>query len=105
MQLAMDLRPHQPKLTTRGTYVLENRTDAPLSEVHLRWTDDLDMVRLEVEGATVAREWPEFEYRIYRFATPLQPGERRTATFETVLCASRTMWRRSRSTGRSGATP
>lgn len=85
MQLTMDLRPHQPKLTTRGTYVLENRTDAPLSEVHLRWTEDLDMVRLDVEGATVAREWPEFEYRIYRFATPMQPGERRTATFETVL--------------------
>jgi aminopeptidase N len=85
MQLAMDLRPHQPKLTTRGTYVLENRTGAPLSEVHLRWTEDLDMVRLDVEGATVAREWPQFEYRIYRFATPMQPGERRTATFETVL--------------------
>ncbi|WP_374515279.1 M1 family aminopeptidase [Brevundimonas sp.] len=85
MRLAMDLRPHQPKLTTDGTYVLENRTDAPLAEVHLRWTEDLDMVRLEVEGATVAREWPEFEYRIYRFATPMQPGERRTVTFETVL--------------------
>ncbi|MBD3753194.1 MAG: aminopeptidase, partial [Micrococcales bacterium] len=28
---------------------------------------------------------PEFEYRIYRFATPMQPGERRTVTFETVL--------------------
>ncbi|MBA4804596.1 MAG: aminopeptidase [Brevundimonas sp.] len=85
MQLAMDLRPHQPKLTTRGTYVLENRTDAPLREVHLRWTEDLDMVRLDVEGAAVAREWPEFEYRIYRFAAPMQPGERRTVTFETVL--------------------
>ncbi len=85
MQLAMDLRPHQPKLTTRGTYVLENRTDAPLAEVHLRWTEDLDMTRLEVEGASVAREWPEFEYRIYRFATPMQPGERRTVSFETVL--------------------
>ena len=85
MQLAMDLRPHQPKLTTRGTYVLENRTDAPLAEVHLRWTENLDMARLEVEGAAVAREWPEFEYRIYRFAAPMQPGERRTVTFETVL--------------------
>ena len=85
MRLAMDLRPHQPRLATRGTYVLENRTEAPLAEVHLRWNDDLDMVRLEVEGATVAREWPEFEYRIYRFATPMQPGERRAVTFETVL--------------------
>lgn len=43
------------------------------------------MVSLTVEGATVAREWEEFEYRIYRFATPMQPGERRTVTFETVL--------------------
>ncbi|MGV8929426.1 MAG: M1 family aminopeptidase [Brevundimonas sp.] len=85
VRLVMDLRPHQPKLTTRGSYVLVNNTDAPLPEVHLRWTDDLEMVGLTVEGATVAREWPEFEYRIYRFATPMQPGERRAVTFETVL--------------------
>ena len=85
VRLVMDLRPHQPKLTTRGSYVLINRTDAPLREVHLRWTDDLDMVGLTVEGATVAREWADFEYRIYRFATPMQPNERRTVTFETVL--------------------
>ncbi len=85
VRLVMDLRPHQPKLTTRGSYVLVNSTDAPLPEVHLRWTDDLEMVGLTVEGASVAREWEEFEYRIYRFTTPMQPGERRTVTFETVL--------------------
>ena len=85
VRLVMDLRPHQPKLTTRGTYVLVNRTEAPLAEVHLRWQDDLEMVELAVEGASVAREWEAFEYRIYRFATPMQPGERRTMTFETVL--------------------
>ncbi|TAJ62674.1 M1 family aminopeptidase [Brevundimonas sp.] len=85
VRLVMDLRPHQPKLTTRGSYVLVNSTGAPLPEVHLRWNDDLAMTRLTVEGAAVAREWPEFEYRIYRFATPMQPGERRTVTFETVL--------------------
>ncbi|KQY86543.1 MULTISPECIES: M1 family aminopeptidase [unclassified Brevundimonas] len=85
VRLVMDLRPHQPKLTTRGAYVLVNNTDAPLTEVHLRWQDDLDMVGLTVEGASVAREWEDFEYRIYRFATPMQPGERRNVTFETVL--------------------
>lgn len=85
VRMVMDLRPHQPKLTTRGSYVLVNNTGAPLPEVHLRWNEDLDMVRLDVEGATVAREWEEFEYRIYRFATPMQPGERRAVTFETVL--------------------
>ena len=85
VRLVMDLRPHAPSLTTRGTYVLENRTGAPLREVHLRWNDDLDMTRLTVEAATVARDWPEFSYRIYRFNTPMQPGERRTVRFETVL--------------------
>ena len=85
VRLVMDLRPHQPKLTTRGSYVLVNNTGAPLPEVHLRWQDDLDMIDLTVEGASVAREWEDFEYRIYRFATPMQPGERRNVTFETVL--------------------
>ncbi|HST90961.1 MAG TPA: M1 family aminopeptidase [Brevundimonas sp.] len=85
VRLVMDLRPHQPKLTTRGSYVLVNNTSAPLTEVHLRWLDDLDINRLTVEGASVAREWKDFEYRIYRFATPMQPGDRRAVTFETVL--------------------
>jgi ABC-2 type transport system permease protein len=85
VRLTLDLHPHAPKLTTRGSYVLENRTDRPLGEVHLRWSDDLEMKRLTVQGATVARDWPEFDYRIYRFATPMQPGERRTVQFETVL--------------------
>ena len=83
--LALDLDPHAPKLTTRGTYVIENRTGSPLSEMHLRWPDDLDMVRLDVEGARIAREWDQFDYRIYRFDTALAQGERRTVRFETVL--------------------
>ncbi|MFN3668834.1 MAG: ABC transporter permease/M1 family aminopeptidase [Brevundimonas sp.] len=85
VRLVMDLRPDQPKLTTRGAYVLVNNTAAPLAEVHLRWTDDIEMVGLTVQGASVAREWADFEYRIYRFATPMQPGERRAVTFETVV--------------------
>ncbi|HWW11693.1 MAG TPA: M1 family aminopeptidase, partial [Brevundimonas sp.] len=85
VRLVMDLHPHAPSLTTRGTYVLENKTAQPLREVHLRWSDDLEMKRLVVQGAAVARQWPEFDYRIYRFDTPMQPGERRTVQFETVL--------------------
>jgi ABC-2 type transport system permease protein len=81
----MDLDPHAPRLETQGTYVVENRTGAPLSEMHLRWLPDLQVTRMEVEGATIAREWEAFDYRIYRFATPMAPGERRTVRFETVF--------------------
>ncbi len=85
VKLVLDLHPHEPRLTTRGTYVIENRTGAPLGEMHMRWNDDLEIAAMTVQGATLAKEWPEFDYAIYRFATPMQPGERRTVTFETVL--------------------
>ena len=85
VKLALDLHPHAPSLETRGTYVIENRTGAPLSEMHLRWNDELKMKALTVQGARMVREWPEFAYRIYRFDTPMQPGERRTVTFDTLL--------------------
>ena len=85
VKLDLDLRPHTPRLETRGTYVIENRTGAPLSEMHLRWNDDLEMKALTVQGARMVRDWPEFAYRIYRFDTPMAPGEKRTVTFDTVL--------------------
>jgi ABC-2 type transport system permease protein len=83
--LALDLDPHAPRLATRGTYVLENRTNAPLPVVHLRWDRDLEVTQLDVEGATLERGFDAFNYRIFRFATPMAPGERRTVNFQTVL--------------------
>jgi hypothetical protein len=53
--------------------------------MHLRWNDELDMKALNVQGAQMVREWPEFSYRIYRFDVPMAPGERRTVSFDTVL--------------------
>lgn len=86
VKLDLDLDPHTPRLVTRGSYLIENRTGAPLGEMHLRWLDsDLQMTRLDVQGAKVSREWERFDYRIYRFDTPMAPGERRTVTFETEL--------------------
>lgn len=85
LRLNLDLHPHTPRLVTEGEYVIENRTTQPLNEIHLRWLDDLEIRRLEVQGARMVREWARFDYRIYRFDTPMQPGERRTVRFETVL--------------------
>lgn len=84
VRLNLDLHPHAPSLTTVGRYVVQNRTDRPIPDIHLRWIEDLDMERLDVQGARLVREWPEFDYRIYRFDRPLQPGERRTVDFTTV---------------------
>ena len=85
VKLDLDLHPRTPRLETTGTYVVENRTGAPLSEMHMRWNDELEMKALTVQGARMVREWPEFDYRIYRFDTPMAVGERRTVSFDTVL--------------------
>ncbi len=85
VKLNLDLHPRAPRLETTGAYTIENRTGAPLSEMHLRWTPDVEMQALTVQGAKMVREWPEFDYRIYRFDTPMAPGERRIVQCETLV--------------------
>jgi aminopeptidase N len=96
--LAIDLYPDEPRVVTKGTYLIENHTAAPLGEVHISWphinesrsfignlaTPNLNLLSLEVVGAHVTREFPDMNYRIYSFEVPLAPGERREIRFETV---------------------
>lgn len=79
--LGVDLYPQQSRVDVRGRYVLENRTAAPLQDVHVSLPRDLAVENLTLQGATLAREWPRFNYRIFRFATPLAPGARATLDF------------------------
>ena len=96
--LAIDLYPDEPRVVTRGTYVIENQTGAPLGEVHVSWPHihearsfigtltmaKLELRSLEVTGARVTKDFPDMNYRIYTFDVPLAPGERREIRFETV---------------------
>ena len=98
VNLQVDIYPDAPRIVTRGSYVIENRTESPLHEVHVFWarahemrlfigslvTGDLEMRSLEIPGAHLTREFPDLHYRIYTFDVPLAPGERREMRFETV---------------------
>lgn len=80
-----ELWPRQQKLVANGTLDLVNRQTAPLSEVHLRMRSrDTEWTALSVVGATLAKDYPGFQYRIYRFAKPLAPGAVARVTFTTV---------------------
>jgi aminopeptidase N len=81
--LDVDLRPHVPEVTTHGRYVLQNRTGAPLSDVHVRLDLDTTLVRASLTGARQVKAYPAFHYYIYRFDHPLAPGQTASLVFET----------------------
>jgi len=85
VRLNVTLWPHQPRLETRGVYVLENRTGAPLREVHVRFDRDLKVGALSIQGAWAKQTYDRFNYRIFAFDTPMAPGERRILSFDTEI--------------------
>ena len=85
IKLAVEIFPNEPRVATEGSYTIENRTGAPLPAVHVRWAQLLKMRALDIEGATLDKEYKEFNYRIYAFSTPMQPGEKRTIRFTSLL--------------------
>ncbi len=85
VKLQVDLYPRAVRAVTRGTYAVENRTGAPMNEVHVRWLPRLRMDSLTVEGATLVKDYKDFNYRIFKFDPALAPGDKRTITFASTL--------------------
>lgn len=76
--------PHAPRIETTGSYRIENRTGKPLSRIDIRWERDLEMHSLTVDGAHPIKNYGPFNYEIFAFERPLQPGERSMVRFRTV---------------------
>ncbi len=85
VRLNVVIDPGGPSLETRGVYVLENRTGAPLREVHVRFDREVEVRALSVQGARAKTTYDRFNYRIFTFDTPMTPGERRALSFDTRL--------------------
>jgi aminopeptidase N len=85
VSLSVQLWPDAARAVTTGRYTIVNRTAAPIPAIYLQWDERLRLDDVQLAGATVQQEWPRFHYRIYRLATPMQPGETRTLGFTTTL--------------------
>lgn len=84
VSLNVDLRPKSRMATTEGSYVIENRTDAPLARMLVVWPRDVRVEAFDPGAARVEQAWPEFKSELWAFENPLQPGENRTIRFKTV---------------------
>lgn len=89
IRLVVGIRPMLPSAVSRGELVLTNRTQVPISDLHVGLTDlDVSRVRLlamAVPGARLVDDDVPSRHRVYRFNTPMAPGETRTLSF--------TIWR------------
>lgn len=83
--LDVQLYPREVRAVTTGRYRLQNRTSAPIDALHLAYPDNLQLDRVELAGARLERDWPEYHYRIYKLEPAMQPGEVRELAFTTTL--------------------
>jgi aminopeptidase N len=83
VRLNVDIYPHDNRVVTRGIYVIENKTAAPIRDLHIRFDQWVKVRGLSVEGARPKETLERFNYRIFTFDAPMAPGERRQLSFET----------------------
>ncbi|HEY1076003.1 MAG TPA: M1 family aminopeptidase [Fontimonas sp.] len=98
VKLDIDIDAAVPRVTTRGSYTIHNKSSAAIAEIPVFWArqleqtswigadavTDLQMRSLEVEGARIVKEIPDLHFRLYRFDAPLAPGQSAQIHFETV---------------------
>lgn len=82
VELDVALYPRQARAEVHGRYRLVNETAARIDQLHLRLLKpDLELLEVELPGARLEEDDREFDYRIYRFDAPMQPGESRWLAF------------------------
>lgn len=86
VKLDVNLRLDARQADVTGSYVIENQTGAPLERMiaSLPPAVSVERASLSVPGAVVDKAWPEFDVTLYKFETPMAPGEKRTVTFDIV---------------------
>lgn len=81
--VTVTLWPRAPRLEARGRLVLENRTDAPLSQFHVDLPGGLTESWVKVEGARQVADHNGL--LTFVLARPLAPGHRTPLTFRTLF--------------------
>jgi ABC-2 type transport system permease protein len=84
VKVNVDIYPRERRYEAQGTYVFENKTNAPIPRVHVGYPLDTIVRSQQLEGAHIVKSDQRQLYYIWQFDTPLQPGERRTLTFRVA---------------------
>jgi len=80
-QLNVDIYPLERRYEARGSYVIQNKTGAPIPRVHVGYGRDTIVRSQQLEGATLVASDERLLHYIWQFDAALSPGERRSFNF------------------------
>jgi aminopeptidase N len=83
IKLTVALYPKELRVVSDGIYTMQNKTDAPITDLHLRFGRWTDVLAVGLDGAHVKKTYDPFNYRIYALDKPMRPGETRILRFRT----------------------
>jgi len=77
---AIDLDPATRNMNMRGEYEIQNKSSAPISEIHFSIARDYDS-EIQISGASLTLDDTRLYYRIYKLTQPLQPQQEARVRF------------------------
>jgi ABC-type transport system involved in multi-copper enzyme maturation permease subunit len=81
----VDIFPYQRRYDMSGTYVIENRTEEPLTEVQVVFNNSAEVHALTLEGATVAWDDEVHNYTAFALEKPMAPGDQLKLSFRSSM--------------------
>ena len=82
----VDIFPVERSYVLRGRYGIENRTEAPVTELHVDYPYGLDVKEQALQGARLSEADPVHQHFVFALDRPWHPGERRSFRFVTERC-------------------
>lgn len=83
VKIQVDLYPSKGDANATGYYVLRNKTASPIDSVHVGVAEELEFRTLDFDRpSTLVLDDRPRNYRIYRLATPLAPGDSMRLRFD-----------------------
>jgi ABC-type transport system involved in multi-copper enzyme maturation permease subunit len=80
VKYAVDVFPSSRNVNIQADEVIYNPYSYPLNEIHFSLDPQYD-TSIDIPGAALVKDDTRLSYRIFRFTSPLQPGEERTLRF------------------------
>ncbi|MFK7937127.1 MAG: M1 family aminopeptidase, partial [Saprospiraceae bacterium] len=79
----VDIRPEERDFTARGKYILKNKTNQPIQDIHVMLSPDEELTTsFEFNvGNELQEEYSDYKYSIYRLAQAVAPNDSIEMTF------------------------